>query len=77
MSFQYTYDANGKPIGVFVPINEWEKLTDELRKTKTAGGKSSSKAGILKSIEKGLKQVQQIEKGKKKSISLKQLLDAL
>lgn len=77
MSFQYTYDANGKPIGVFVPINEWEKLTDELRKTKSVGGKSSSKAGILKSIEKGLKQVQQIEKGKKKSISLKQLLDAL
>lgn len=77
MSFQYTYDANGKPIGVFVPINEWEKLTDELRKTKTVSGKSSSKAGILKSIEKGLKQVQQIEKGKKKSIPLKQLLDAL
>ena len=77
MSFQYTYDANGKPIGVFVPINEWEKLTYELRKTKVVTGKSSSKAGILKSIEKGLKQVQQIEKGKKKSISLKQLLDAL
>lgn len=77
MSFQYTYDANGKPIGVFVPINEWEKLTDELRKTKAAIGKFSSKADVLKSIEKGLKQVQQIEKGKKKSISLKQLLDAL
>ena len=77
MSFQYTYDANGKPIGVFVPINEWEKLTDELRKAKPVGGKSSSKTDILKSIEKGLKQVQQIEKGKKKSISLKQLLDAL
>lgn len=32
MSFQYTYDASGKPIGVFVPINEWEKLTSELKK---------------------------------------------
>ena len=52
MSFQYTYDANGKPIGVFVPINEWEKLTHELRKTKAVRGKSSSKADILKSIEK-------------------------
>lgn len=77
MTFQYTYDANGKPIGVFVPIHEWEKLTDELRKTKAVGGKPSAKSDILKRIEKGLKEVKQIEKGKKKSISLKQLLDAL
>ncbi len=73
MSFQYTYDAKGKPIGVFVPINEWEKLTNELTKTKTR----SNKASILKSIEKGMLQVKEIEKGKLKSISLKQLLDAL
>lgn len=73
MSFQYTYDAKGKPIGVFVPINEWEKLTNELTKTKTRSNKTS----ILKSIEKGMLQVKEIEKGKLKSISLKQLLDAL
>ncbi len=35
MSFQYTYDAKGKPVGVFVPINEWEKITNELKKTKS------------------------------------------
>lgn len=73
MSFQYTYDASGKPIGVFVPINEWEKLTSELKK----GVSSRSKEKILSSIEKGMKQMKQIEKGKLKSISLNQLLDAL
>ena len=73
MSFQYTYDAKGKPIGVFVPINEWEKITTELKKKKDR----SSKTRILKSVEKGMKQVNQIEKGKLKSIPLKQLLDAL
>ena len=73
MSFQYTYDAKGKPIGVFVPINEWEKLTTELEKTK----KSISKSRVLNSVEKGMLQVKEIEKGKLKSISLKQLLDAL
>ena len=73
MSFQYTYDAKGKPIGVFVPINEWEKLTIELEKTK----KSISKSRVLNSVEKGMLQVKEIEKGKLKSISLKQLLDAL
>jgi hypothetical protein len=73
MSFQYTYDAKGKPVGVFVPINEWEKLTTELKKTKT----STARTRILKSIEKGMMQVKEIENGKLKSISLKQLLDAL
>jgi len=72
MSFQYTYDAKGKPVGVFVPINEWEKITAELKKKKT-----SSKENILKSVEKGMKQVSQIEKGKLKSIPLKQLLNEL
>ena len=72
MSFQFTYDAKGKAIGVFVPINEWEKITTELRKAK-----SSKKSAILSGIKKGLKQVQQIEKGKLKSIPLKQLLNEL
>jgi hypothetical protein len=73
MSFQYTYDTKGKPVGVFVPINEWEKITTGLKKKKTIVKKNK----ILTSIEKGMKQVGQIEKGKLKSISLKQLLDAL
>jgi len=73
MSFQYTYDAKGKPIGVFVPINEWEKITGELKKKTNPAGKNK----ILTSIEKGLQQVNQIEKGKLKPVSLKQLLAGL
>lgn len=73
MTLQYTYDAKGKPVGVFVPINEWEQITTELKKKKLSGDKTK----ILKSVENGMLQVKQIEKGKLKSISLKQLLDAL
>jgi hypothetical protein len=73
MSFQYTYDAKGKPVGVFVPIHEWEKITAERKKKKRPVNKET----ILKSVEKGMKQVNKIEKGKLKSIPLKQLLDAL
>ena len=72
MSLQYTYDKNGKPVGVFVPINEWDKITSELKNNKT-----TRKNKILESVEKGMKQVKQIEKGKLKSIPLKKLLDAL
>ena len=28
MSPQYTYDSNGNPIGVFIPINDWNKITE-------------------------------------------------
>lgn len=77
MSFQYTYDAEGKPIGVFVPINEWNQITSELKKKFPPQKTSKANMNILASIEKGLKQVRKIETGKLKSISLKQLLDEL
>lgn len=27
---QFTYDKNGNPIGVFIPIEEWNELSTEL-----------------------------------------------
>jgi hypothetical protein len=77
MSFQYTYDTKGKPIGVFVPINEWERITTGLKKKNTGNRTPNNKIRILASVEKGMKQVNKIEIGKLKSIPLKQLLDAL
>ena len=76
MSFQYTFDAAGKPVGVFVPINEWEKLTGELKHNSTKK-RNATASKVLAGIEKGMKEVRQIEKGKLKSIPLKQLLDTL
>jgi hypothetical protein len=29
MTPQYTYDNNGIPIGVFIPINEWNNITEK------------------------------------------------
>ena len=76
MSFQYTFDASGKPIGVFVPIAEWEKLTDELKQG-NAKKRNATGNKVLAGIEKGMREMREIEKGKLKSIPLKQLLDAL
>lgn len=77
MAFQYTYDANGKPVGVFIPINEWEEISSELRKIKKTKKGNEEKSTILESIKKGMKQVSLMEKKKIKSISLQQLLDEL
>ncbi len=77
MSFQYTYDAKGKPVGVFVPITEWNKITGETKQRKPAKRPVPTKEKVLSSIEKGIRQINQIEKGKLKSISLNQLLHAL
>ena len=76
MSFQFTYDTNGKAVGVFIPINEWEKITLELKKVKP-NKRPSSKSATLKSIEKGMREVGKIENGELKSIPLQQLLDEL
>jgi hypothetical protein len=27
MSFQITYDTNGEPLGVFIPIEQWKEIT--------------------------------------------------
>ena len=29
MTAQYTYDSNGNPIGVFIPINDWNRITEK------------------------------------------------
>jgi hypothetical protein len=63
-------------VGVFVSITEWNKITGS-KNRKIAKRSVTSKEKVLNSIEKGMKQVNQIEKGKLKSISLNQLLDAL
>lgn len=29
MTPQYTYDNNGNPIGVFIPITDWNRITEK------------------------------------------------
>lgn len=76
MSFQYTYNDEGEPVGVFVPIHEWEKLTSVLSKKK-AQKKIPKKSAFLNKIKQGMQQVELIEHGKLNSVSLHQLLDEL
>jgi len=76
MALQYTFDSKGKTVGVFVPLQEWEQIKQELKKRKSASQDRRTKS-ILAGIEKGFKQVSQIEKGKLKPMSIKQLLNEL
>lgn len=76
MSFQYTYDSKGNTIGVFVPINEWNKITNVLKEKKSSK-QPGKKNNILANIETGLKQAGKAEKGLLKPMSLKKLLDEL
>lgn len=75
MEYQYNYDANGNPVGVFIPIKEWEIITNRLKKTSSK--KVDSKEKTLRNIKKGMEQVKQIENRKIKSIPLQKLLDEL
>lgn len=76
MTYQYNYDADGNPVGVFIPIDEWKIITDTLNALKK-NKPGISKNQTLKSIKKGMEQVSQIERKKIKSIPLQKLLDEL
>lgn len=50
MFFQYTYDADGKPVNVFVPIAEWEKITNESKRKKQPAELLHPKKSFQKNI---------------------------
>jgi len=75
MTLQYTFDDRGKPIGVFIPISEWKKITKKHKDLDISD--APSKADILESIKDGLRQAKEHQKGKLKLKSAQQLLDEL
>jgi hypothetical protein len=62
MPFQITYDPNGEPLGVFIPIEQWNEITK----------KHKDLAKLQKSVYAEVKQT----KGKEKT-SAKKLRDIL
>jgi hypothetical protein len=53
------------------------KITSELKQVQASEKRGNKKRAILSRVKKGLKEVELIQKGKVKPISLKQLLTEL
>ncbi len=78
MTAQYTYDSKGRPLGVFIPINEWIEITEKYKELgEPTQELPPSKQEIIDSIQEGLRQVKLHGEGKIKLKTAKQLFDEL
>jgi len=80
MSFQITYNTNGEPLGVFIPIDQWQEITKkhkDLAKLQKNVYAEPTKEEIIAGIQQGMKEAQLHLKGKLKLKTGNQLLKEL
>jgi hypothetical protein len=77
MSLQIIQGANGKPAGVFIPINDWENMKKEYQNLAAWEEPSPTKAEIIAGIKDAVNEVKLIKAGKIKAKSLNELLNEL
>ena len=69
-NLQYVTNKNGRPRAVQVPIKEWERLIKDYKHAKQISKMKNDLAEAISEIE-------EIKKGKKKSVLLKDFLNEL
>jgi hypothetical protein len=77
MSLQIIKGENGKPTGVFIPINDWEIMKQEYQNLKSWEEPEPTKEEILTGIKEAIEEVKLIKAGKIKAKSLKEFLNEL
>lgn len=77
MSLQIIQGGNGKPTGVFIPMNDWEMMKEEYENLQAWEEPEPTKAEILAGIKEAVEEVKLIKAGKIKAKSLKELLNEL
>ena len=77
MSLQYISDSKGHTTGVFIPIQEWEKLKEQYRELEEWESESSSKDQVLNELKEAVSELKQIEKGERQARPAQKLLDEL
>ncbi len=76
MSLQYINDNQGNPAGVFIPIQEWEMLTEKFDGIEGELEEMSNKE-ILQGVQEAVQEINLIKKGKLKARDAKDLLNEL
>lgn len=77
MSLQIIHGGNGKPTGVFIPINEWEIMKEQYQNLQAWEEPEPTKAEILAGIKEAVEEVKLIKAGKIQAKSLKDVLNEL
>lgn len=76
MSIQYIADSTGKTTGVFIPIEDWEKLVPYLKDVKIEST-TPTKMEIIAGVKAALKEVKLHQEGKIQLKPARELLDEL
>jgi hypothetical protein len=77
MNLQYISDSTGKTTGVFIPIEDWEKLQSQIFDIKEIEYEGPTKAEIMKGLKDALEEVRLHQQGKIKLKSARELLNEL
>ncbi len=77
MSLQFIQNDEGKPAGVFIPINEWKQMKALYKNLEAWEEPDRTKEEILESIKKGAQEIKLVMAGKLKAKPARQLLDEL
>lgn len=77
MSLQYIQNEEGKPTGVFIPINEWKQMKAQFKNLEHWEQPNRTKEEILDSIRQGFEEVKLVMAGNVKGKPARQLLDEL
>ena len=78
MNLQYISDSKGHHTGVFIPIDDWNKIKEQLDKSGIINDvQEPSKDYVLKGLEDALEEVKKYENGEVRLNSARDLLDEL
>ena len=77
MRFQIIEDSKGKAAGVFIPINDWEKLKKKYKTLKELENEEPSKGELLQELKDAVLELKLIEQGKLKARPAIELLNEL
>lgn len=70
MKIEYITDENGRQKSVIIPHKQWKNFETDYNRMK-------NKIKILTGIQEALKEVKQIQNGKKRAKTLKETIDEL
>src|SRR5690625_38218 len=77
MKIQIIQDDKGKPAGVFIPIEQWNKLRKKYSELDDLELKHSNTEQILEEFKEAMMELKNIEAGELKARPVKELLDEL
>ncbi len=77
MRVQVIQDSKGKATGVFIPINEWDKLKKQYEELANLEDEEPTKTQLMEEIKQALIELKLVGQGKVKARPIQALLDEL